>query len=255
MLERAVEDIRYALENIPATPDSESDINLYNSLAHAYHDLAEEEAGRGAGPERVAQLLSLAHEATQRAYRANPDNSFVVETYARSLLSDARASSERRAENALEALNIVYSAIERDRSGLRRFNLGRLADTALSLLLEIAPQATRREPTNEVEALVQAIQALASGARRFEGMALADFPRANRLRAAELLADPLLQSNAQAVRFRYALRCLDAPHDFRGQLELLESLQGSSASFSPQMRLEFATFACRSTIYRVEQRL
>ena len=131
--------------------------------------------------------------------------------------------------------------MERDRSGQRSFNLGRLADTAMNLLLEIAPQEnTPRDPTNEVEALVQAIQSLAAGAKRFEGMALADFPKANRLCAAELLEAPLLQGNPQAVRLRYALRCLDAPQDFRGQLELLEFLQGGSVSFSPQIRLELA---------------
>jgi hypothetical protein len=156
LLERAVGDIRYALENIPATPGGEPDLNLYNSLALAYHDLEEEEIERGAGSERVTQLRSLAHEATQRAYRANPDNSFVIETYARSLLSDARAFPDRRAENALEVLNIVYAAIERDRSGQRRFNLDKLADTAMNLLLEIAlNESARREPTNEVEALVR----------------------------------------------------------------------------------------------------
>jgi hypothetical protein len=71
-------------------------------------------------------------------------------------------------------------------------------------------------------------------------MELADFPSQNRLRAAELLANPLLQGNPQAVRLRYTLRCLDAPNDFRGQLELLQSLQGGGTQFSPQMRLELA---------------
>lgn len=241
LLERAVTDICYALENIPASPDGEPDINLYNSLAHAYQDLAEEEIARGAEPKRVNDLRLKAHDATQCAYRANPDNSFVIETYARSLISDARAFPERRAENAVEALNIVYAAMERDTSGQRRFNLGKLADTAINLLLEIAPQdSAHREPTSVVEALVQAIQALANGAKRSEGMVLAEFPQANRLRAAELLANPQLQGNPQAVRLRYALRCLDAPRDFRGQLELLQSLQGGGTTFSPQMRLELA---------------
>ncbi len=241
LLERAVKDIRYALENIPVTPDGETDLNLYNSLAHAYQDLAEEEIARGAGSERVAELRALAHDATQRAYRANPDNSFVIETYARSLISDARAFPEKAAENAVEVLNIVYAAMVRDRSGQRRFNLGKLADTAMNLLLETASkESVAREPTDEIEALVQAIQALATGAKRSEAMVLADYPSANRLRAAELLAIPLLQGNPQAVRLRYALRCVDGPRDFRGQLELLQSLQGGGTVFSPQMRLELA---------------
>jgi hypothetical protein len=63
LLERAVRDIRYALENIPTTPNGETDINLYNSLAHAYQDLAEEEISRGATAERVAELRTHAHGA------------------------------------------------------------------------------------------------------------------------------------------------------------------------------------------------
>lgn len=241
LLERAVKDIRYALDNIPITPDAESDINLYNSLAHAYQDLADEEATRGAGASRVAELRAMSRDATQRAYRANPDNSFVIETYARSLISDARAMPETAVEKAVEVLNIVYAAMERDRSGQRRFNLGKLADSAMTLLLEGFPHlSVTKEPTNEIEALTQAIRALATGVERSKVMGLDSFPLMNRLCAAKLLDNPLLRGNPQAVRLRYTLRCLDAPHDFRGQLELLQSLQGGGSVFSPQMQLELA---------------
>jgi tetratricopeptide (TPR) repeat protein len=241
LLERAITDIRYALDNIPPTPDGEPDLNLYNSLALAYQDLADEEIECGAKPERVAWLRAQAHEATQRAYRSNPDNSFVIETYARSLISAARDFPDRAAENAVEVLNLVYAAMARDRSGQRHSNLAKLADTAITILLRQASRAVvGQEPTNETDALVQAISALASNVWSSAGMELSDFPVANRLRAAELLAHPILRGNPQAVRLRYSLRCLDSPQDFRGQLELLQSLQGSAASMSPQMRLELA---------------
>ncbi len=215
LLERAISDIRYAIENIAYTPDGEMDLSLYNSLAHAYQDLADEEAIGGATPQRLADLRAKARDATDRAYRADPDNSFVIETYARDLISDARVSPERAAENAVEVLNVVYAAMERDRTGSRRFSLGRLADSAMSLLLQGASaDILKSEPTNEIDALVQAISALANGVGRFEGMSLADFPQPNRLRAFELLAGPILLGNPQAVRLRYALLCLDAPRDF-----------------------------------------
>lgn len=256
LLERAVRDIRYALDNIPASEDGESDLNLYNSLAHAYQDLEELEVAREASAERVSELRRLAHEATQRAYRADPDNSFVVETYARSLLNDARAFPERSAENSVEVLNIVYAAMDRDRSGQRRFNLSKLADAAISLMLDTKLLANDAgEPISEIEALVQAIQTLAKGARRFEGMALKDFPESNRRRAAELLAKPLLQGNPQAVRLRYALQCLDAPKDFKGQLELLQALQDDGGVFTPQMRLELALLCQQCDRHFEAQRL
>lgn len=241
LLQRAVEDIRYALDFIPASADEETDLNLYNSLAHAYQDWADEEETRGSARERIEELRTRAHEATLQAYRANPDNSFVVETFARSLLSEAKANPDKAAENAVEVLNLVYAAMERDKSGQRRFALSKLADSAIVLLLNLElTNGIPPEPTTEVEALVLAIKALANGAGRYEGMDLSGFPPANRTRAAELLSHPLLQGNPQAVRMRYALRCLDAPKDFRGQLELIESLRGGGTIFSPQMRLELA---------------
>lgn len=241
LLERAVTDIRYAIENIPATPNTETDLNLYNSLALAYHDLADEEVERGADIERVQALQASAHDATQRAYRLNPDNSFVIETYARSLLSDARRFPDKAIENAVEALNIVYAGMARDKSGQRGFSLSRLADNAIALMLKIASDTSlARESTTESEALLQSIRALTKDVDRFEGMELKDFPVENRRLAAEFLASPLLRGNPQAVRLRYTLRCLDAPHDFRGQLELLQSLQDGGTVFSPQMRLELA---------------
>lgn len=240
LLEQAIVDIRFALENINSSSDGETDLNLYNSLAHAYQDLEEEEIAAGASNERVAELRKLAHEATLRAYRSDPDNSFVVETYARSLLNDARAFPEKAAANAVEVLNIVYAAMDRDRSGQRKNSLARLAETAMASLISHPTSANGAEPANEIDALIRAIQALAAGVQKLEGMDLKDFPPANRVRAADLLSTSILLGNAQAVRLRYALRCIDAPRDFRGQLELLESLLDSGVTFSPQMRLELA---------------
>jgi hypothetical protein len=241
ILERAISDLRYALDYIAPTPDGEADLNIYNSLALAYQDLAKEERERGAPNERVIELRALAVQATQRAYQANPSNSFVVETYARNLLAEAQTRPEIAVENAIEVLGIVYAAMDRDRSGQRRFALSKLSDGAIGVLLgAYTPSADIGEVTTEVGALVAAIHALAGGVHRFEGMALSDFPLENRQKAAEGFAHSLLIGNQQAVRLRYELLCLSAPQDFRGQLELLQSLQDSNTVFNAQMRLEMA---------------
>jgi hypothetical protein len=241
LLERAIADIRYALESIPATPEGDSNLNLYNSLAHAYQDLADLEVARGATPERITALRIGARTATRRAYEEAPDNSFVIETYARDLLSDARLSPGCATAHALEVLNVVYAAMQRDGSNERRRSLGRLADAAMNLLLsdETCGEADH-EPTDEVAGIVRALRALARDTDHFEGMELTDYPAQNRQEAATLLSIQLLQGNLQAVRLRYLLRCLDAPRDFQGQLELLEQLQDGGTAFSPQMRLELA---------------
>jgi hypothetical protein len=79
LLNRAIEDINYALSSIDYTPGSEPNVNLYNSLAHAYHDLAEVEETKGAAPEGVNNLRKLANDAKRRAYEDSPTNSFVIE--------------------------------------------------------------------------------------------------------------------------------------------------------------------------------
>ena len=87
LLNRAIQDLTYALESIDFSPGSEPNLNLYNSLAHAYHDLADAEMLRGATKEAVGWLRKLANDVTRRAYEENPTNSFVIETYIRDLLT------------------------------------------------------------------------------------------------------------------------------------------------------------------------
>ena len=240
LLERAIMDIE-AARLIAPTDGDDSDLNLLNSLALAYHDFAEVEERREAPRERVEELLNKAHRATYNAYRLAPDNSFVIETFARDLLSAARSDPDSAAGNAIEILGIVYSSMQRDAAEVRRFALGRLADAAFDILLEVASQFDDAgEPQTESEAIVAALKALSDDVLRFEGMELSDYPKENRTHAAERLAHPILRVNAQAVRLRYLLACLDRPHDFNLQLELLEALEGSAADLTPQARLEFA---------------
>lgn len=55
LLQRATEDIEAALA-LECDRGGEPDLNLYNSLAHAYHDFAEVEARRGMPAEQVTAL-------------------------------------------------------------------------------------------------------------------------------------------------------------------------------------------------------
>ncbi|MAA97813.1 MAG: hypothetical protein CMN87_15570 [Stappia sp.] len=239
LLRRATGDIEAALA-LEYDPGGEPDLNLYNSLAHAYHDLAEVEARRGMPAEQVVALRAKANRATQNAYRLNPDNSYVLEVYARDRLIGADEDPDGAASVALEVLGIVYGAMQRETAELRRNALSRLADKAFELLLRSAGAVRDTEPSSEGEAIQQALSALGEGITRREGMSLDDFPRANRIDAAARLGHPLLRSNAQAVRLRYILACMDHPKDFALQLELLETLDGSRAILSPQLELELA---------------
>lgn len=239
LLRRAAMDIEAALA-LEHDPGGEPDLNLFNSLAHAYHDLAEVETRRGTPAEQVAALRSKANQATSSAYRLNPDNSYVLELYARDRLIGADEDPEGAAHVALEVLGIVYGAMQRETAELRRNALSRLADNAFDLLLRSAGTVHDTEPATEGDAIQQALSALGDGVTQREGMALDDFPSANRIDAAARLGHSLLRSNAQAVRLRYILVCMDHPKDFALQMELLETLDGNRAILSPQLELELA---------------
>jgi hypothetical protein len=237
MLARAVADLEFAL-HLDAPPGSDTDLSLFNSLAHALHDLADAEERAGADPALVAKSRQRAREATREAYSRNPDNSFVVETYARNLLSDGQ-DEDLAAARALEVLTLVYSLLERPGSDARWSALSRIAERAFEMLI-VTGGAENADPDTESGAIAIAVASLARGVTRKGHLKLSDFPKENRAEAARLLAAPIIAGNVQAVKLRYMLAVLDRPSDFDLQLELLQSLLGSGPAFTAQMQLEYA---------------
>ena len=241
LLRTAVSDLEAALR-LPAQQGEETDINLFNSLAHACHDLADAEAAAGSSETIISDARNAAHEATRKAFALNPDNSFVVETYARNLLSQTRANGASPIGIALEVLNLVYAQMARPASDSRRNALGRLAEQAFGLLLEYSRFATTTYDTsNESGAMAAALAELGKEVEDLRGKELRDYPKGNRLAAAQMLATPVLSGNVQAVKLRYLLSTIDNPLDFETQVELLQALEGGGPAFTPQMRLELAT--------------
>ena len=137
LLNEAIEDIRYALNSIDYRPGSESNVNLFNSLANAYLDLAELESEGGSPQERLRELRQLANDATRRAYAENPTNSFVIETYVKNLLDQ---SSPEAIGNCIEALGIIFEALASADGVYRKSQLGELADRALAILFKQSPE-------------------------------------------------------------------------------------------------------------------
>ena len=240
LLNRAIEDIKYALNSIDYTPGSEPNVNLYNSLARAYLDLAGVEEVRGATPEHLDALRKLANDTTRRAYEESPTNPFVLETYVENLLGRARSSSETAIEYCIEALGILFSAISSSEEFYRRAQLGSLADTAIDILFGHVPEGVgETEPTSPIDVLIKAWIILAEGVDYQSGTALAEIPEQNRIRAIDALAHPEGRGNMQIIRLSYELTCVAYPHDFKRQLEHLEQLQSTDYRATPQMRLEY----------------
>jgi hypothetical protein len=238
LLLASVEDLNYALLHIEFTPGSESNLNLLNSLAHAYFDLADVEASLGAPRERILEIRRLANDATRRAYDESPTNSFVIETYVKNLLHETHESPAQTVEICIEILGIVYSALTSNEPAYRASQLSSLADQALSILLQQTSSKSRTDqPRSAIDVLVLAWQALAESGRA-TGASLAEVPEANRSHALELLAHNVGRGNIQVIKLRYNLLCVTHPFEFRQQLELVEQLQATKPT--PQLRLEYA---------------
>lgn len=241
LLRRAIEDINFALTSIEYTPGSEPDINLYNSLANAYLNLADVEQEAGNSRERVTELRRLANEATRRAYEESPTNSYVIETYVKNLLGSARSIPEIAVENCIEALGILFSAIHSNAENYRRPQLTELADQSLELLIQQAPDGKRvAEPTSVLDVLIKTWLTLADGVDYHSGVALSEIPGTNRAKAIEILSHPAARGNVQALRLNYDLICIEKPYAFRQQIEFVQQLEAGDLRITPQLRLENA---------------
>ena len=241
LLNKAVKDLEYALHSIEYTPGSETNLNLYNSLSHAYHDLAEVEESRGSPEENVRRLRSMGSEAARKAHEESPTNSFVVETYVRDLLATSRASPADTVECVVRALGVLYSAMSSNEQSYRRAQLGTLADDAVSLLLQNAPtNLQNHEPRGAVDVLMNAWMLLADGVEHKGGVEFLEIPRENRIRAIDVLSHSAGRGNMQVVRLSYDLVSSTYPQDFRQQIEFLDQLAVTDYRISPQLRLEHA---------------
>ena len=241
LLKRAIDDIRYALESIEYVSGSEPNLNLYNSLAHAYHDLADVEEDRGAVADLVAGLRRQANDATRRAYEENPTNSFVVETYVRDLLTTARTNDDIAVRCCIDIMGILFSAISSNEASYRRAQLGDLADRALVLLFAHAPQVVEiSEPSSALEVLTKAWIVLAEGVDHTQGTALSDLPEENRIRAIDVLSDPEGRGNMQVLRLGYDLVSSTYEYLYERQLEYVAQLEQTDYRITPQLRLEYA---------------
>ena len=240
LLNRAIDDITYALGFIEYSPGSEPNLNLWNSLANAYFDLSELELTHNAPNQRIEDLRRLASEATRRAYDESPTNSFVIETYVKNLLQNARYLPNQAIEQCVEALGIVFSAITANESANRSSQLGELADQALRILFAHIPEGPPVEPKRAIDVLLNAWKALVEGRPSLSEVDLEDLPEPNQQHALDILSHPAGRGNMQVLRMRYDLLAMVEPFAFKEQLEYVEQLQATDYRMTPQLRLEYA---------------
>lgn len=241
LLNQAVIDLRYAMEFIDYTEDSESDLNLLNSLANAYFDLASALVESGTPAEKAESARHLGYEAAARAYALSPANPFVVETHVKSLLERAGEGGEDAPALCVEVLNVLFAASDSKDVQYRRDQLAMMADRALHLLFQqprsLDGSAIRSGP---VDVLVEAWRELASGFEDHSSFEWDAIDAKAMDKALKILSDPVGAGNAQVLRLTYDLVLRKDPQSFATQLQLLEQLEVVGYRLPAQLLLERA---------------
>ncbi|HEY6152844.1 MAG TPA: hypothetical protein VIW07_03800 [Candidatus Udaeobacter sp.] len=243
LLNRAIKHLEYAISELEKGVEGETDLNLYNSLALAYQDLADVEREGGASAERFAELRAKATEATRSALLEDPSNSYVLETTAKNLIQNGEHNPQEAAASAAEALSYVYQSVCLERSDLRQSELTRLANRALNLLrLPGGDQQVQRlvEQHNPLGTLAEAWLMLTEGIVDLSEYDLAAMPPRNISNALAVLDYSPEKSNWMLLRFRYDLVATSRPEDFETQLGILDELEGTRYRMPLQLQLEHA---------------
>ena len=241
LLERAVNDIEFSIYSIDRKPGDEPDLNLFNSLANAYLNLADAKTRVPVPREEILRLRASANDATHRAYTENPTSPFVVETHIKNLLGIARSEPDHTISSCLEALQATYEALRGERDLLRMPQLTMLAQQALSLLFtQAAREGPILEPRTALEVLLRAWQILSNDDGAQIGEHLLDIPLHTADQALAALEHPAGKGDLQILRLRYGVLSSARPFEFRRRIELVEGLHATDVRLSPQLRLEYA---------------
>lgn len=244
LLGQAVRELEFALDKIEPSQDDEPTLNLLNTLALVYQDLADLERN-GGDPTELARLLAKSDSITARALKDNPNNSYVLETAAKNQLRQGMTANDasEKVESAAKALTFVFQASRLDSANDRKMKLGSLAAQALKVLRDekasdvieslcrsgspygFIAKAWSALPVQTGAEATLALDAIGVGAARGAIAILMDSPERNWL----------------LVRLLYDLVVIAEPADFQSQLRLLDELAATKGyQLSLQQVLERA---------------
>jgi hypothetical protein len=241
LLLRAVKETTFALEGIQESAGDETDLNLLNTLALLYQDLATIERSHSGDRQKIVEYLMKSDEMTRRALRENPSNPYVLETAAKNLLRQEFDGNQNEiVKAAAEALAYVFKASALESAQVRKIQLGKLAIEALKALQSHTAQTTIDNLCNQGNSfgfVAKAWRALPMGTE----LDAISWNSISQKQAAEALTS--LRESPQRdwllVQLQYDLEVLAAPLEFARQLALLDELSDMSGyRLSLQQRLE-----------------
>lgn len=244
LLNLAAKDIEFSLDQIEPSQDDESTLNLLNTLALVYQDLADLARSEDDLVE-LARLLDKSDAITNRALKENPNNSYVLETAAKNQLRQGlgTADSAERVESAARALSFVFQASQLDTATTRRMKLGVLAAQALRVLRENnATEAINRLCSQgSPYGFIAKAWAEISPTESDEAILTLDAVDRKSAVAALRVLELSPERNWLLVRLMYDLLVIGSPVDHLGQLRLLDELAATKGyQLSLQQVLERA---------------
>ena len=241
-LRQGIIEIEFALRELDQDQGDESNLNLYNSLARAYQDLATLELAESGVSELVKTLLMKANEATLNALKEDPTNPYVLETAARNLLQQGKFDPSVAVSGAAEALGYVFQATMLENSAVRQRHLGKLATEALIRLKAGDAEgeiAKLRAAQNPMGFLASAWLELTAGNESITTAVASEYSIEQAKAAVAILK--FAPRHWLLARLEYDLTSLIDPSDFVAQLHLLDELDSIGNFQLPiQMRLERA---------------
>lgn len=227
LLREATKDIEFALDQTESSQEDESTLNLLNTLALLFQDLADLERNGGDAAE-LARLLAKSDAITNQALKENPNNSYVLETAAKNQLRQGLASGDasERIESAARALSFVFQASRLDTAASRRMKLGQLAAQALKVLRENNAVSTIERLCalgSPYGFIAKAWSALPVAVGEEAALALESVDQDAAVESIRVL-NSAPERNWLLVRLLYDLVVIASPDDFHGQLRLLDEL-------------------------------
>lgn len=243
-LRLAIEHLEYAIEKLEATDEEERDLNILNSLARAYQDLAELEEDLNGNQEEIKQYREKAGVCIRRALQDDPNSSYVLETLARDLIQHSKAYPEESIGKACEALGFIHRALSLESAVSRKEKLMRLLGDCLHILRDERGEdeiSRLCAGGNALGFVARAWIELQEGSRDEMSVDFRGMP-VPLLDTALTILDEIPEEGHTwlDLELKYGLLSSRSPLDFAQQIAVLDELQGTNVRLDVQRRVEYA---------------
>lgn len=245
-LELAIEHLEYALtiDRDKLDTEDEKDLNILNSLARAYQDLANVEIETGADLAKVKSLRDKATTYVRKAAQEDPNSPYVLETLAHDLVQRSKLFLGDSSRNVCEALGLIQRALALESAVYRRDHLLTLMRDCLEILKwdDLQEVSSRLRKKGDPFGFIAQAWLILQGEDDIELTDDFNLIPPNRCEEALGVLERVPSSSRcmYDLMLKYSLLASLRPLEFSEQLEVLDELQSTGAVANLQMSVEYA---------------